>query len=808
MVYRPGLPPKDAEQLGAFAEEQLREVGENLDTIDNVTLVEFNAVPAKLKTGMITLADGSNWDPGAGGGFYGYTGAGWIPLNGAASSYSTRNGIESISVPTVVIILYTTGFAVAGDGGGATYKRVGSEPTHALKVQSADGAWWELVPENGTISVAQNGAFGKGAGFDDAPAIQECIEFQTLDTTRDEYASTARIIIPATDDFYLCNAMLTVNRTVVIEGSAAGRGVSHASILKFADSVAAGIWIQHPGGDSAPGSYVPSKLYSGHFAQLRYLRLEPVNPGMVEYGVIHNVQATFDHVECQHFKKAGFFAHAQTSGGAVFGDSNGVTGTGTMFGNTNTSLYLKCIARSTTEGHGFVAQGNNAAIMHYDTCDAAQNNGCGFRDNTTIGGVYTDCHSAQNTIKIQYPDFSQDTGLSSPFTTVASGSALVQVTKTTHNMIVGDKITIANAATLDGILDSELDGQRTIAVIVDANNYQFTSGGSASAGSQTGGGASVDIDYDGTFYMPIIAHTSQATDEPGRGANWRDFWIVITATTQDATWTTSTFYRDAGGYNVIKFSNTSPVFTGCYSEGGIEFGCIPRAKTLILGGVIASAGRVARHHDGFQTTQIYGSNLVNTPAIWQGESADGADEFGAGLGSADVSAPTFFAFGHSDDPQHAGAHNVIKLKWVGSAAGGGGYEWVYDATKPIMQFTPDGWDLVNLDPALAALGDFDTAGFAYFEDGFFFGSRPTMMASSNSFSSPVSPDYLPKGAKICFTNNATGLPHMIHCITGGKVGVLSWDNGAKTIANTDTRTGPEISAGVAVAAFETLSPAP
>jgi len=47
---------------------------------------------------------------------------------------------------------------------------------------------------------------------------------------------------------------------------------------------------------------------------------------------------------------------------------------------------------------------------------------------------------------------------------------------------------------------------------------------------------------------------------------------------------------------------------------------------------------------------------------------------------------------------------------------------------------------------------------------------------------------------------------MIHCITGGKVGVLSWDAVAGTISNTDTRTGDEISAGVVVAAFEPLTP--
>ncbi len=623
----------------------------------------------------------------------------------------TRNEVTTTTIDPSIDFIRTSGFAAVGDGGAAEYKRIVSEPSHNLKITSLDGAFWELVPENGMINVLQAGAVGDGV-TDDATAIQSCIEFQTLHPTRDEYATTARIIFPATEDFYLCNAMLTVNRTTILEGAVPGGRSLGAVTLKFADSVPAGIWLQHPGGLSAPGSYTPAKLYSGWRAEIRNLALEPVNAGMVDYGVIHNITATFDHVEVFNFKKAGFFAHGQSSGDHLFGDPNGVNGTGTMFGNTNISMYIKCMARNSTAGHGFAAQGNNTQIMHYLECDASGNKGCGFRDNSSIGNIFTDCHTQGNTIKIL------------------------------HNAV---------------------------------------------------------------FYMPIITHTSSATDEPGVGANWRDFWVEVVATTDDGSWTISTLYLDAGGYNVID-TGAAPTFTGCYSEGGIEFGIIPRGKTLILGGVIAASGRVSRHHDGFRDTQIYGSLLVNTPPLWQGESDDGVDTFGSSLGQSSISVPDFFVAGHSDDPQHAGANNLLKFKWSSLGPGGGSYEWLYDGTKEIMAFTPDQWDSFSLDPADVTLGDFDTAGFAYFEDGFFFGGRPTMMVSSNSLAIPVSPTYLPKGAKTSFTSNTTGLPHMIHCITGGKVGVLSWNAVAGTIANTDTRTGPEITAGVVVAAFEPLTP--
>ncbi len=77
MTYRAGLPPKAVEQLGAYVEEQLTEVSENLDTIDNLTLVELHAEPVRPRTGMVVLADGTDWNPGSGAGFYGYRGGAW-----------------------------------------------------------------------------------------------------------------------------------------------------------------------------------------------------------------------------------------------------------------------------------------------------------------------------------------------------------------------------------------------------------------------------------------------------------------------------------------------------------------------------------------------------------------------------------------------------------------------------------------------------------------------------------------------------------------------------------------------------------
>lgn len=68
---------------------------------------------------------------------------------------ATRNGMEALEFPAGMNSLETRGYAAAGDGGGALYKKVVSEPAHAGKVQSADGAWWELVNDTGFVHIEQ-----------------------------------------------------------------------------------------------------------------------------------------------------------------------------------------------------------------------------------------------------------------------------------------------------------------------------------------------------------------------------------------------------------------------------------------------------------------------------------------------------------------------------------------------------------------------------------------------------------------------------------------------------------------------------
>lgn len=87
----------------------------------------------------------------------------------------TRNAVQTTDIDPQVPYLRTAGFAAVGDGGHGLYVRAASEPAHAGKVQSADGAWWELQPDQGGYSVHQFGATGDGS-TDDFSAVNDCVQ--------------------------------------------------------------------------------------------------------------------------------------------------------------------------------------------------------------------------------------------------------------------------------------------------------------------------------------------------------------------------------------------------------------------------------------------------------------------------------------------------------------------------------------------------------------------------------------------------------------------------------------------------------
>ncbi len=59
--------------------DELRHLADAMSELETDTVVfkQWNAEPDKLYDGLQAYADGTNWNPGSGEGFYGYYAAAW-----------------------------------------------------------------------------------------------------------------------------------------------------------------------------------------------------------------------------------------------------------------------------------------------------------------------------------------------------------------------------------------------------------------------------------------------------------------------------------------------------------------------------------------------------------------------------------------------------------------------------------------------------------------------------------------------------------------------------------------------------------
>ena len=79
-MYAPSSPPTGPEDFQKWAQQEFQKLEAVFSSLDFIILKETNVVPAKPRTGMVVLADGTNWNPGSGAGFYGYYGGAWSKL--------------------------------------------------------------------------------------------------------------------------------------------------------------------------------------------------------------------------------------------------------------------------------------------------------------------------------------------------------------------------------------------------------------------------------------------------------------------------------------------------------------------------------------------------------------------------------------------------------------------------------------------------------------------------------------------------------------------------------------------------------
>ena len=80
VFYVPEPTPADAQELPAYIARELEKIRVAVDMLALGHLDKTHVAPAKPREGDIRLADGTDWNPGSGAGFYGYYGGAWVKL--------------------------------------------------------------------------------------------------------------------------------------------------------------------------------------------------------------------------------------------------------------------------------------------------------------------------------------------------------------------------------------------------------------------------------------------------------------------------------------------------------------------------------------------------------------------------------------------------------------------------------------------------------------------------------------------------------------------------------------------------------
>lgn len=99
-----------------------------------------------------------------------------IAINGGGYISDSRASAEATTIPASINFISTGGYAASGDLGNALYKRVSSDAGFNSCFQSADGSWWQIVPDANGFNWCAFGCVGDDA-TDNTLNGQNCIDY-------------------------------------------------------------------------------------------------------------------------------------------------------------------------------------------------------------------------------------------------------------------------------------------------------------------------------------------------------------------------------------------------------------------------------------------------------------------------------------------------------------------------------------------------------------------------------------------------------------------------------------------------------
>ena len=80
VFYTPEPVPLNPKDLQMYLQREFDKLERTIELLALGHIDKTHVAPTKPREGDIRLADGTNWNPGTGAGFYGYYGGSWVKL--------------------------------------------------------------------------------------------------------------------------------------------------------------------------------------------------------------------------------------------------------------------------------------------------------------------------------------------------------------------------------------------------------------------------------------------------------------------------------------------------------------------------------------------------------------------------------------------------------------------------------------------------------------------------------------------------------------------------------------------------------
>ncbi len=309
-------------------------------------------------------------------------------------TFDTRTTLAAATIVAGIDIVQTHGYTTIGDGGEATYKRVGSEPLHALKVQSVEGTWWELLPENGYINVKQAGAVGDDT-TDDGQAFIDAINMVWFNSGGGSFGATHGVIVPTSNTAYYLGAnTLELKAKVHLVGQGGGQAAGSGCQIRW-DANITGIIIHADNTIGATTEVLTEPDANGNHGAgdgsvIEGLRLRSdggtiagVTDDTKGHGIWMRGKGVLTDMIIRDFPGNGINIVAAAGGAA---DVDG-----------NSNLWrIDRVRVDSCHLSGLYVQGSDTNAGSCEGLDTSTNGRWGIWDDSSLGNTYIACHSANS----------------------------------------------------------------------------------------------------------------------------------------------------------------------------------------------------------------------------------------------------------------------------------------------------------------------------------------------------------------------------------------------------------------------------